>query len=254
VRSCEICAYVADKVWDFLCQYQYQIIVSSDEQGRFAIRGGFCPFHTWEYGSIASPYGICNGYPHLLDQLSAELRDAASTISQPDVLLAKLQRMLPTQSDCVLCNIRDKAEQGAIAGVAKRLQEKRTGKSKSLPATCLPHFVMLVAAVGDKDVVAHLIDHQAAVLQRFSEDMRRYALKHDAVRRYLASHEETTVAVKGLLSVAGRERVNVAPRREGAARYDQGSVSGPPVSEDTAQAGERDAPDRAGVRQAKVAP
>jgi GTP-binding protein EngB required for normal cell division len=252
VRSCEICAYVADKLWDFLCQYQYQITISSEEQGRFANRGGFCPFHTWEYGSIASPYGICTGYPRLLDQLSAELRDAAST-TQPDVLLTKLQNVLPTQSDCVLCDVRDKAEQEAITRLAKRLQEKRIDRSMSLSVTCLPHFVMLVAAVSDKDVVANLIDHQAAVLQRFSEDMRRYALKHDAVRRYLASHEETTVAERGLLSVAGRERVNFAPRRTGSPRCDQGSVSGPAVSEDTAP-GERDTADRASVQQAKVAP
>jgi GTP-binding protein EngB required for normal cell division len=254
VQSCEICASVADTLWHFLCQYQYQMIVSSEEQGRFANRGGFCPFHTWEYGSIASSYGICNGYPHLLDQLSAELRDAASTISQPDVLLTKLQRVLPTQSDCVLCDVRDKAEQEAIAELAKRLQEKRTDRSKSLSAACLPHFVMLVAAVRDKDVVASLINHQATVLQRFSEDMRRYALKHDAVRRYLASDEETTVAKRGLLSVAGRERVNFSPRRTGSPRCDQASVRGPAVSEDTGQLGERDTTDRASVQQAKVAP
>jgi GTP-binding protein EngB required for normal cell division len=251
VRSCEICAHVADELWDFLCRYQYQIIVSSEEQGRFANRGGFCPFHTWEYGSIASPYGICTGYPSLLDQLSAELRDAASIISQPDMLLIKLQHVLPTQSDCVLCGIRDKAEQEAIAGLAKRLQEKSTDRSTSLSATCLPHFVMLVATVRDKDIVAKLIDHQAAVLQRFSEDMRRYALKHDAVRRYLASQEETTVAERGLLSVAGRERVNFAARRTGSPRCDQGWASGLAVSENNGQVGERDTADRAGP---KVAP
>jgi small GTP-binding protein len=254
LRSCEICASVADKLWDFLCQYQYQISISSEEQGRFANRGGFCPFHTWEYASIASPYGICTGYPSLLDQLSAELRDAASTITQPDVLLTKLQHVLPTQSDCVLCGIRDRTEQEAIAGLAKRLQEKRTDRSTSLSATCLPHFVMLVAAVRDKDVVANLIDHQAIVLQRFSEDMRRYALKHDAVRRYLASHEETTVAERGLLSVAGRERVNFSPRRKGSPRWDQGSVNGPAASEDTRHVDDRDTADRAGVQQAKVPP
>ncbi len=251
LRSCEICACVADTLWDFICQYQYQITISSEEQGRFANRGGFCPFHTWEYGSIASAYGICTGYPDLLDQLSAELRDAASTITQPDILLTKLQHVLPTQSDCVLCRIRDKAEQEAIAGLAKGLQEKRTDRSKPLSATCLPHFVMLVAAVQDQDVLANLIDHQAAVLQRFSEDMRRYALKHDAVRRYLASHEETTVAERGLLSVAGRERVNFAPRRTGSPRCDQGWVGGPVVCEDTAQAGTAD---RASGQQAKIAP
>jgi len=71
---------------------------------------------------------------------------------------------------------------------------------------------MLVAAVRDDDAVQELIKHQSAVLLRFAEDMRRYALKHDAVRRHLASQEETTVAERGLLSVAGRQRVNFAPK------------------------------------------
>ena len=37
-------------------------------------------------------------------------------------------------------------------------------------------------------------------------------LKHDAVRRYLASQEETTAAERGLLLVTGRRQVNFAPR------------------------------------------
>jgi GTP-binding protein EngB required for normal cell division len=63
IQSCEICAHVNKTIWDFICQYQYKIIVERDEQERFANRGGFCPFHTWEYESVASPYGACNGYP-----------------------------------------------------------------------------------------------------------------------------------------------------------------------------------------------
>ena len=53
LRSCEICASIAEKLWDFLCRYQYEFIVNHDEQERFARRGGFCPFHTWEYESVA---------------------------------------------------------------------------------------------------------------------------------------------------------------------------------------------------------
>jgi hypothetical protein len=44
LRSCEICASIAEKLWDFLCRYQYEFIVNHDEQERFAKRGGFCPF------------------------------------------------------------------------------------------------------------------------------------------------------------------------------------------------------------------
>jgi small GTP-binding protein len=221
VRSCEICAHIADELWDFLCQYQYQIIVDFDEQQRFASRGGFCPFHTWEYGSIASPYGTCNGYPALLDQLAAELRDAASMTNLRGVLITKLQHLLPTQDDCVICRVRDKAEQEAIDAAGRRLEDDKTEALKSLSAFCLPHFVKLVTEVRNEDTVRNLIDRQAAVLQRFSEDMRRFVLKIDGVRRYLASHEETIVAERGLVSVAGRRQVNFSPRPIGAPRCDR---------------------------------
>ncbi len=212
IDACEICRHIADKLWDFLCRYQQAIIVSEEEQRRFASRGGFCPFHTWEYESIASPYGTCNGYPTLLDRLSSGLRDAASSTGHRGALLARLQRLLPSQDECLLCRVRAEAEEEAIAATAKRLDDDHGKALKSLSAICLPHFAMLVDAVREDEAARGLIEHQAAVLERFSEDMRRYALKHDAVRRYLASREETTVAKRALLAVAGHPRVNFTPR------------------------------------------
>jgi small GTP-binding protein len=61
--SCEICAHVAEELWQFLCKYQYDLVVSQEEQQNFARHGGFCPFHTWEYESMASPYGTCMDRP-----------------------------------------------------------------------------------------------------------------------------------------------------------------------------------------------
>jgi small GTP-binding protein len=206
--SCEVCGYVDERCWDFLRHYQYEISVNPDEQQRFADCGGFCPFHTWEYETIASTYGICNGYPRLLERLAARLRDINSTTVMRGALLGEIQRLLPSDASCVLCDVRAKAEQEAIAVVAKRLATENSDKSSARLAICLPHFVMLVATVEGDDVVRNLIDHQAAVLSRFAEDMRRYAIKYDAVLRHLASQEETIVAEQGLLSAAGRRRVN----------------------------------------------
>ena len=211
LASCEICAHVAERLWDFLCRYQYDLIVSHDEQARFASRGGFCPFHTWQYGSVASPYGICTGHPVLVDRLAAALRDSASTASVRGALLAKIKSLVPTQEDCALCEVRDKAEREAIEATAKELTEDRVHALSTASGFCLPHFVMLVAAIPDDDVVRQIIDRQAVILQRFAEDMRRYSLKHDAVRRYLASQEETAVAERALLLLAGRRNVNFSP-------------------------------------------
>jgi hypothetical protein len=83
---------------------------------------------------------------------------------------------------------------------------------------------MLVAAMRSERAIQDLLEYEAAVLRRFSEDMRRFALKHDAVRRYLASREELTVAERGLLAVAGLQRVNFVPARTRAPRCEEISM------------------------------
>jgi small GTP-binding protein len=211
IQSCEICAHIAERLWEFLCRYQYDLIVDHDEQARFAERGGFCPFHTWQYEAIASPYGICTAYPVLLDRFAADLRQAASTDPARNLLRTGLQQLMPTEKDCIFCEVRNAAEQEVVVATAQQLSEDEASAENAGSAFCLPHLAMLVATIPDEAIARKLVERQAAVLQRFSEDMRRYALKHDAVRRYLASKEETVVAERGLLAVAGRQRVNFRP-------------------------------------------
>jgi len=211
---CEICAQVADKLWDFLCKYQYEIIISSEERERFADRGGLCPFHAWQLESAASPYGMCVGYPPLLDRLAAKLRDFASSAFLQEIR-TKIRSLTPSDEECVFCSVRDSAERDAIEATAKRLEEHKARALNSLSAICLTHFVMLAFAVRDGDLLRSMLKRQATILQRYSEDMRRYAMKHDAVRRYLASQEETTAAERGLLLVTGLRQVNFVPRQVG---------------------------------------
>jgi hypothetical protein len=218
VVNCEVFAQVSKAIWDFVCQYQNRLVVDRDEQKRFAKRGGFCPFHTWGYESVASPYGSCNGYPNLLDRLSDELHAAASTsANNAEPFVLRLQNLLATQDDCVLCVVRDNAENEDIGIAARRIDEGQ-GRTPPLSAVCLPHLVKLVAAMENERAIRDLLEHEAAVLRRFSEDMRRFALKQDAVRRYMASQEELTVAERGLLAVAGFRRVNFLPGRTGVPR------------------------------------
>jgi GTP-binding protein EngB required for normal cell division len=259
IESCWICAFVAERLWDFLCRYQYDIAVNRAEQERFAELGGFCPFHTWEYESIASPYGICNGYPSLLDRLTAELRDAASS-GDRGFVLRKLHHLLPTQDDCILCRVRDQAERDAVARTVGSIETDKSRTSLSFSSMCLPHLVMVVGSVRDDRVARELIERKAAMLQRFAEDMRRYALKHDATRRYLASREETTVSSRGLLCVAGDRHANFRPRHAGASRshranmQDASSVGAVGDSRDVEHVREKCSERRTGDRQAEITP
>lgn len=72
---------------------------------------------------------------------------------------------------------------------------------------------MFVEAVRDDGAVRELMHRQAAIFQRFSEDMRRYALKHSAVRRHLSSQEEEAAAGRGLLLVVGCHESELSLRR-----------------------------------------
>jgi small GTP-binding protein len=215
LASCEICAEIAEELWRFLSRYQYELLVKHAEQESFAERGGFCPFHTWQHNAIASPYGICTAYPQLLDRVAAELRDAARGASTREVVLDKLGHLLPTHEECILCGVCRKAEETAIEEMAKRLAQNRASILNSLSAICLSHFAMLVGGIPDNDTVQELTRREAVTFQRLSEDMRRYALKHNAVRRYLATQEERIAAERGLLSLVGRQNVNFSPARIG---------------------------------------
>lgn len=208
--TCEICAQVADRLWKFLCKYQYDIIINQEEQRRFADRGGLCPFHSWQLQSVASPYGICTGYAPLLDQLAVALRRCAAAQSLEQIH-AQLPNLLPDEHDCVLCSVRDGAEHEAIDAAARRLERDSTPAVNTLSAICLPHFVLLVAAMRDSDVARSVLLRQAMVLERYAEDMKRYAIKYDGIRRHLASQEETAAAELGLLLAAGHRQVNFVP-------------------------------------------
>jgi small GTP-binding protein len=212
LQSCEICAQVADTLWNFLCKYQYEVITSRDEQQRFADRGGLCPFHAWQLWSISSPYGISAGHAPLLERLAAALRESASS-GRLTQIHAQLHQLLPDEHDCALCRVRDSAEQDAIDATAKRLERDRTPALNALSAICFPHFVGLASAVQDTDLLRTMLKRQATVLERYAEDMKRYTIKHAGVRQYLASVEETTAAERGLMLVAGRRQVNFVPRQ-----------------------------------------
>jgi GTP-binding protein EngB required for normal cell division len=208
LSACEICRHIIQAQFDFLCRYQHDLSTSREEQRRFSERGGFCSFHTWQYHSVASPRGTCTAYSALLERLAGDLRDAASTGNGPRVFAEKTGSLLPTQDSCLLCGVRARTEVEAISKLTTWLGKNPDTNLNSLSAICLPHFAKLSAAIEDSNLARRLIERQAALFRRVSEDMERYALKFDAVRRMLASDEEENAAERALLLIAGDRNVN----------------------------------------------
>jgi hypothetical protein len=95
-----------------------------------------------------------------------------------------------------------KAESEAIARLSRRFTDDQAQALDSLSALCLPHFARLVGTLQNEQVIAELLTRQAALLDRLAEDMKRSALKHDGVRRYVLSDEEESASKRGLALLA----------------------------------------------------
>lgn len=214
-RPCAICGHVLHASFEFLRRYQYDLSFRLQTQRSHARHGGFCASHAWRYAVIASPHGICTGYPPLLERVSRKLRDVASRpLTGAGSVPERLAALLATEATCPLCAICAQAEQDAVASIVEALVEPTTATAAIESGVCLQHLPLLCAAITEPDTVRAIVEHQALILERLAEDMRRYATKHDAIRRALASEEELTASNRGLRALAGLPNVNPIGQRK----------------------------------------
>jgi hypothetical protein len=207
-RPCEICEHIQKQSFHFLSHYQYELSTNPKTQRDHAEHGGFCSLHTWQYESIASPQGTCSGYPALLKHLATSLAEAANSEITGETAQSAISALLATAVSCPLCRVRTKSEAEAIAAVTHRLIGNREQRLSSLSAVCLIHLRLLVVGFSDPDIIKQLLEREAVLLHRIAEDMQRYSLKHDALRRHLANDEERDAALKALLSLVGHRSVS----------------------------------------------
>jgi hypothetical protein len=67
---------------------------------------------------------------------------------------------------------------------------------------------MLSGVLGKSESVRLLLGVHAQFLERLGEDAHRYALRHDALRRYLTSEEERRASQLLLLKLASHRNVS----------------------------------------------
>ncbi len=209
LQPCEVCEHVREVAFDFLCHYQYELSVSQDAQRRHAEMGGLCAGHTRQFAALAAPRGVCIGYPALLDHLSSRLKTAAAAMGDSGSRPFMRARLLPGTQSCILCRLCATAQAETIAGIAERFARDAQGALNSLSGICMAHLPDLVHALRAREDAQDLLVREAAILERLSEDMRRYATKFDAIRRQLASDEETEAAERALFLMAGLPNVQL---------------------------------------------
>ena len=206
-NPCEICADIDEAQWSFLRDFQLRLSGDPQERQRFAEHRGLCGFHAWLLESVAADYALCMSFPPVLDRLAAWLRAEAANA---DLLETpkRIRALPPGRGSCVLCDLRAAAESNAISAVAARLAGDEARALESLSAICLPHFGRLAEALRDPQQLARLLEHQATLFERLSEDMRRRALKYNARRRGDDSEEEESAGRRALQILAGFRNVN----------------------------------------------
>jgi GTP-binding protein EngB required for normal cell division len=208
--GCRICGTILDAVFKFLSHYQYDLTINAETQQEHAQRNGFCPLHTWQYENISSPYGVCTSYSALAHYIAAKLGDVARKMPNGTGPLADLEELLPVTATCRICEVRNEAELRAVKDVASTVREVLASHRSRLPACCLRHLIQVAKTLGSEDAAQTLICSHAALLEKTAEDLQRYALRYDALRRHLTSDEERGAAKLILLLLAGHRSV-IAP-------------------------------------------
>ncbi len=198
--GCEVCAAIEAEEHRFLARYQLELSTQAPAREAHAARGGFCPFHTWHYERITSPRAVCTAYPPTLER-------AASLLRSPEASARPFAALAPR---CPACELRGRTEEDALTLAAERAGRPGPGGEAELPRTCLPHLRPVLSRLRDEAARRRLLAQQAAWLERAAEDMQRYAVKHDGLRRWLTSAEERGAPQHALELLAGRRRVSGA--------------------------------------------
>lgn len=206
--GCQVCGRILDAVFRFLSRYQYELTINPDTQKDHAQRNGFCPLHTWQYENISSPYGVCASYPALAHRIAEKLSDTAHRMQNRGQLSANLRDVLATAATCRVCQISRDAEEKAVNETAVGIRDALAAHHAKLPTCCLRHLIQVVQVIGPGDAAQALMQTHAAFLERTAEDLQRYALRHDALRRNLTSDEERSAATLILLLLAGHRSVS----------------------------------------------
>ncbi len=206
--GCWICGQVLEAVFRFLSKHQYQLTIDRAAQQEHARRGGFCSLHTWQYENISSPYGVCASYPALVHRMASELDRLIGSMDGPMRTFESIHQLTASQNTCRVCQVRMDAERIAVNGAAGRVREIASSEASNLPACCLAHLAMTSTILGKGEPARLLLRAHAQFLERLGEDAERYALRHDALRRYLTSEEERRASQLVLLMLAGHRNVS----------------------------------------------
>ena len=179
---CAVCAQLEETLTSRLRHGQFLLATRDADQARLTQAGGYCPLHTWQYASIASPLGISAGYAKLATAVAEALESLGRDDEAPEDLGRAVAALSPGPAGCALCQALAARESDAIAEAAGHVPEC---------PLCLRHLVLALSADPPPAAGREMIRALAAALRSDGEDMREYALKREALHNWLVTDEES---------------------------------------------------------------
>lgn len=196
-RQCDVCVAVREALLDFLSHTQYRLATRQNDQARHARGHGFCPTHTWLYHGIASPVGIASGYAPLAARAAELLTAAAVRDGSATELAESVEALLVPTEQCPACAAMAKEEDAAVRQIVNESDMTR------IPVLCAAHTVRVLPQNPNLETARKLVLALAFTLGRDSEDMRSFALKREALSRWLITSEESRAYRETLRLLAG---------------------------------------------------
>jgi len=200
-RGCPVCNRTQKTMFDFFAHWQYELYGNETSQNLFAVEGGFCQLHTWQLEAIASPQGISQGYPRLVDRVAREITRLATGNGN---LTKSVLSLIQNSRHCRACHALRTAETEYLGRLAAFIQDSEGGTAYSRSqGLCLRHLALLLEFNLSQEIKSYLLRHTSRILSATAEDMQSFTLKRDALRRSLHNQDEDDAYMRALIRLAG---------------------------------------------------
>jgi len=203
-RGCPVCRHIAKHAAHFFAHWQYQIGTEERSQAEFAAELGFCPLHTWQLIAVSSPHGASVGFARLVEEIAHRLRESTAASAMGNVV----RRLVRDSQNCRVCELIHRVEADYIVRLVALIGEA-AGLSQyhRSQGVCLRHLGMLVDTASTLGRREFLMSHAVQRLEEDLEDMRSFALKHEARRRALQNRNEEDAYRRAIIRIVGERSV-----------------------------------------------
>jgi len=199
-RGCPACNYVAEVLFHFLTQFQYDLTRDEAAQEDFAETLGFCALHTWQLQAVSSPVGASIGFAKLTENVSKILAARAKSPANEH----KAVKLVRDSSECHVCRLLHDAERDYLRKMTEFMKQPngRAAYADS-QGVCLRHLGLWLPTLADDEIARFVLEEAARHFGQMAEDMQHFSLKTEALRRHLRNQDEEDAYLRAVTHLVG---------------------------------------------------